>query len=361
MGIAEPLAELAAAVRRQDPHARVISYLDDIYIVVDPQHAAAAFDRARQLFEPLGLELNRSKCTAWSAMGPLNVPEALADLRVPTFKCLGSAMHFVVAAADYAEDADRVHVSPDAVTGALAPALAALAHFTQALHKLRANGLSLQHAFCLHRVYTDGAVTHLLRSGVATGPECAQWDAAVLQFWERELGRTFAPDQRMQFFLPLKLGGCGFQSAMWRRAPALVGSWELCFHAVAAALDFPAVASFRAACPRVEATLGAAAAEMGLPAAQARFEWTKLFGEPARRRQRQLAAAVHEKMYAELLASVSAADRADTRSAGGSGASLFLLPPEDESHVMPDAHLAAALRRRLRFPSAACRVRMFYQ
>ena len=43
-------------------------------------------------------------------------------------------------------------MSPDAVTGALAPALAALAHFTQALHTLRANGLRLQHAYCLHRV-----------------------------------------------------------------------------------------------------------------------------------------------------------------------------------------------------------------
>ena len=101
-------------------------------------------------------------------MCPLNVPETLAHLRVGTFKCLGSAMHFVAAAADYAEDADCVHVSLDAVTGALQPALAALAHFTQALHTLRANGLSLQHAYCLHRVYTDGAVTHLLRSGVAT-------------------------------------------------------------------------------------------------------------------------------------------------------------------------------------------------
>ena len=30
VGIAEPLAELAAAVRRRDPHARVISYFDDI-------------------------------------------------------------------------------------------------------------------------------------------------------------------------------------------------------------------------------------------------------------------------------------------------------------------------------------------
>ena len=237
-------------------------------------------------------------------MGPLNLPEAFADLRVGTFKCSGSAMHFVSAAADYVEDADRVHVSPDAVTGALAPALAALAHFTQTLHTLRANGWSLQHAYCLYRVYTDGAVTHLLRSGVATVAECEQWDATVLAFWERELGRAFAFDQHKQFFLPLKLGGCGFQSATWRRAPALVGSWELCFHAVAATLDFPSSASFRAACPRVEATLGAADTEMGLPGAQARFEWTKLFGEPARQHQRELAAPVHDKLYAELLASV---------------------------------------------------------
>ena len=35
-------------------------------------------------------------------------------------------------------------------------------------------------------------------------------------------GRTLSAPQRMQFFLPLKLGGCGFQSAVWRRA-SLVG------------------------------------------------------------------------------------------------------------------------------------------
>ena len=62
------------------------------------------------------------------------------------------------------------------------------------------------------------------------------------------------------------------------------------------------------------------------------------------------------KVYAELLASVSEEERADIRSAGGSGAGLFLLPPEEESHVLPDAHFAVALRRRLRFPFAARRV-----
>ena len=58
-------------------------------------------------------------------------------------------------------------------------------------------------------------------------------------------------------------------------------------------------------------------------------------------------------MYAELLASVPEEYRVDIRSAGGSGAGLLLLPPEEESHVLPDDHLAVALRRRLRFPFAA--------
>ena len=211
----------------------------------------------------------------------------------------------------------------------------------------------MQHACCLHRVYTDGAVTDLLRSGVATVAECEQWDAAVLAFWEHELGRAFTVGQRHQFFLPLKLGGCGFQSATWRRAPALVGSWELCFQAVAQALASSSAAAFRDACPRVEATLVAAAAEMALPGAQARFEWTKLFGAPARRRQRALAAAVHDRMHTVLRASLSEADRADLLSAGGAGAGLFLLPPEDESHVMSDEYFAVSMRRRLRCSFAA--------
>ena len=81
------------------------------------------------------------------------------------------------------------------------------------MRTLRANGLSLQHALALHRVYTDGAVTHLLRSGVVSQAECAQWDLTVLAFWENELGRSFSESQQGQFFLPLKLGGCGFQFA----------------------------------------------------------------------------------------------------------------------------------------------------
>ena len=46
-------------------------------------------------------------------------------------------------------------------------------------------------------------------------------------------------------------------------------------------------------------------------------------------------------------------ERVDLRSAGGRGAGSFLLPPTEESHLMPDAHFLVAMRRRLRVPHAA--------
>ena len=55
-----------------------------------------------------------------------------------------------------------------------------------------------------------------------------------------------------------------------------------------------------------------------------------------------------------LLAAVSDDDRVDIRSAGGSGAGSFLLPPELPDHAMSDDYFAAAIRRRLRCSRAAC-------
>ena len=58
--------------------------------------------------------------------------------------------------------------------------------------------------------------------------------------YKLELGRTLSPDQSAQLFLPIKLGGCGLQSATKRRLAAFLGSWELCFAGVCAALGSPA-------------------------------------------------------------------------------------------------------------------------
>ena len=125
--------------------------------------------------------------------------------------------------------------------------------------------MSLQHALTLHRVFTTGAIIHLLRSGVVSDDECLQWDRAVVALWEAEFGRTLSPDQRAQLVLPLKLGGCGWQSAGRRRLPAFLGSWELCFASVCTAFSCPAAAAFRASCPRAAAAISAAAGSVQSP------------------------------------------------------------------------------------------------
>lgn len=85
---------------------------------------------------------------------------------------------------------------------------------------LRSNGLSLQNALTLHRTFTHGAFTHLLRSGVVSLEDCQAWDREVASFWTSEIGRSIELDHAVQMFLPIRDGGLGFQSAEWRRAPA---------------------------------------------------------------------------------------------------------------------------------------------
>ena len=271
---------------------------------------------------------------------------------MPSLTCLGAPLQFMSAAADYVDGADRMPVGPGVVEGALAPALAAHDHFTRSLTSLRAHGLSLQHALVLHRIFTTGAITHLLRSGVVSEDECSQWDRAVQAVWEAELGRTLSPDQSAQLFLPIKLGGCGLQSATKRRLAAFLGSWELCFAGVCAALGSPAAAAFRASCPRAAAAISAAAGAVESPAY--RFDWAQLFGTPRQKRQRALSVDAAAAQLRNLLAIVPADDQVDIRSAGGSGAGAFLLPPELPDHKMSDDYLAAAIRRRLRLTRAAC-------
>ena len=122
----------------------------------------------------------------------------------------------------------------------------------------------------------------MLRSGVVSEDESNQWDRAVQAVWEKELGRTLSPDQSAQLFLPIKLGGCGLQSATKRRLAAFLGSWELCFAGVCAALGSPAAAAFRASCPCAAAAISAAAGAVESPAY--RFDWAQLFGTPRQKR-----------------------------------------------------------------------------
>jgi len=227
-----------------------------------------------------------------------------------------------------------------------------LVRFSGALRTLRDGGLPLHAALVLHRTFTDGAVTHLLRAGVATVEECQEWDVAVAQFWEGELGVTFSAAQRAQRFLPLDSGGFGFQSASWRRPAALLGSWELCLRAVALAAGFPSAASLRDSCSQIARSIAEAESCLAGAGVQYAFDWAARFGEARGKQQGEIAAELHEAVLGSLRASLPEDARVDLDSAGGGGG-LFLLAPMHSRHWMCDEHLSTALRRRLLFPHPA--------
>ena len=56
--ISGALERVRAGLRFLDESAAVLSYLDDIYIVVFPEHAGRALNYVEQSFSPLGLTLN---------------------------------------------------------------------------------------------------------------------------------------------------------------------------------------------------------------------------------------------------------------------------------------------------------------
>ena len=96
--IAGALERVRAGPRLLDESAAVLSYLDDIYIVVSPEHAGRARNYVEQAVSPLGLALNVAKCKWWcgqASVAPTRLPATVQPAGV--LPVLGSSLPYVVA------------------------------------------------------------------------------------------------------------------------------------------------------------------------------------------------------------------------------------------------------------------------
>ena len=190
-------------------------------------------------FGPLGLTLHADKTAVWSPNAAVrqDLPASLRDRWAFHLPVLGSAIPYVRASYPDAEESD-----PAAEASALQRAVVALQAFQASLLELRAAGLQTEDALGLHRIYVNGAVTHLLRGSLLEADWCDLWDHHVEQCVAQLLYESELPDTlRIQLHMPLSCErtGWGVESARWRREAAFLGSWHLCLGAVAAALRKP--------------------------------------------------------------------------------------------------------------------------
>ena len=217
------LAELQANLRSLDPQAKVVAFLDDIYVVVDASHSETAVGAVQQLMTSLGMELRMSKTALWTLNPAAPVPPSLAQHRVSKLTCLGSVVPYV-------RDDDGVD---DAASAARMPLLTAdpgeaplqsLKAYSARLRDLRSAALTAQSQLVLLRTYANGAVVHLLRANHVLEQWCVSWDNEVVAYMQELLHRTLRQDQQMQVFLPLAQGGLGFASASAQRRAAFLGA-----------------------------------------------------------------------------------------------------------------------------------------
>ena len=277
---------------------------------------------------------------------------------------LGSAIPYVRASYPDADDVD-----PAAEAPATERALVALNAFQAEVMQLLAAGLPPDDVQVLHRTYVNGAITHLLRGQLQDVAWCEQWDVSVERFWASFVSvPEFSATQRLQLFLPLssELGGCGLQSARWRREAAFLGSWHLCLGAVAVTLRFTSADQLLAAAERsVRAPLNDAATFIRTLVPGYSFMASALFEEPDPKRQSELMEGVYAAKEKELhsalwLEDPTGAEVAEAYSSGGEHAGDFLLPQPPGASELPgkalkmtadDFFTAVRARLRVKFPA----------
>ena len=138
--IADALAAVRDELRALDPSVGILSYLDDIYIVVSPEAAGAALAAVDRAFAPLGLTLNPDKCKWWCGQAvnvPVGLPASVA--RAARLPVLGAALPYVVAS-----DIGQLDLLD--YDGPLREARTPLQTYWQNLSKLRCEGLQLDAA-----------------------------------------------------------------------------------------------------------------------------------------------------------------------------------------------------------------------
>ena len=118
-------------------------------------------------------------------------------------------------------------------------------------------------------------------------------------------------------------------SAELRRAAAFLGSWELCFQEVTAAVGARSAAEFRTLAPGATAAIHEAERVFRTQADTTySFDGPGLFAQPEPKRQHELMDLVHAHQRDRLLAALPDEDKVDIESVTGVGAGGSLQPPQ---------------------------------
>ena len=258
------LDDFLLQLRRLDPKAKLYSYLDDTYVVVEPTLAQVALAGLEKALEPLGLELNPSKTAVWSPTGRAAVLPGLQGNWVSSLPVLGSHLKTQ-------GDRDQAPHQLGTQGSGLPEAEQRLRKLWSGLQPLQEAGLKRQAAGALLRTYAGAASQHSLQLAQASEAEAKSYDDTLRTAWEQLAGRPLGEEAALRLGLPVRLGGAGVQWAGSRRHAAYWSGWTALAPEVQKDQGCATLADLLDKLPETAAQLRAARAglaQQGAPAAE---------------------------------------------------------------------------------------------
>jgi hypothetical protein len=347
MGVKKALGPFITQLAHLDRHARVYSYLDDIYIVVESSLAPLALTALQRALGTVGLDLNPTKTMVWSPGGVQAVPAELQAHWVNSLPCLGAKLR------SPGEEAESP-VQLGETSGSLRLAGERLAEVWAGLLKMHKAGLPRQAMAALLRTYAGPASQHALRLQQSSDDDTQAYDAQLAAIWSQLLERPLDDAALARLGLPSRMGGCGVQWAQTRRHAAFLAGWTSALEFVGKDTGHSTVADCLDALPSIASKLEVA--RSGLASQGVVLSQGASLADALRhsRPQRLLVDMMQKTNLAALTQSLHPSRAAALRSGGGPGGGAFLLYPIDVACTIEDTFWSCAVRHRLGMNHAEC-------
>ena len=334
---------------------RILTYLDDTFLLIPTIHAPAALEAAQQQLQHIGLQLNASK-TELTSRGPPH--PLLAHHYKDNLQVMGVTHALFKSLEDNLTDDQLLPgtpLQPDDNTDSI---LLAQARFCNALLRLHNKEL-LKPAttMTLLRNFHNNVPVHRIRAAKTSDEVARTWDELLHHTVCTILNTPSTTTLGRTIHLPTNLGGLGIHDLNLRRHVAHYTAWRQTAYHAHKELDATTEQSWKANNPTTSRhLLHIANTIQPLTKTPLEIDWAEWIATPPdKHTQKRILYDAYSTYHTLLLHDLTPQQQAITRSAGGKGAAAWLYPPPNATTHMPRQHYLTALRYRTHTPLPAGR------
>ena len=324
-GSEEDQNKLETELRRLHPKNRLLSYLDDSYIVCRQQDISHVLAFVPVAYLESNQHLQESKLKIWSPQPASDLPASLQPLLVRSFKCLGTHLRL-------AGDSDHSDLQLTDPEHPFRTPITRIRTLTRNITALQAYGLKQQTAITLLQAYASSAAQHIARNYFLTDRQGQDWDEVVMEAWSAILNKHHTTTHLTA--LPRKLGGAGATDMQSRHHAAVWSAWTGALPHILLVAGMRDAQEFTDQCPDLTRALQTTQEGLAQASHQPTLSHRPLHSALTKHiKQKQHMQQIHKTLHSEHLANLPIPAQAMHYSRSAPGAAAFLTaPPKPGGH-----------------------------